>query len=363
MRVLVLGGTWFLGRALAEEARRREHTVSTFSRGRSGTDLPGVHAIRGDRQVQGDLARLARQQRWDVVIDTSGEVPRTVLKSVRALADRADRYVFISSVSAYEGWPDGPLSESCSLFYCPPDAGPEFGCDHPTGPLMQYRAQKAGCERAVTSQFGGRELILRPGVLLGPREYVGRLPWWLRRMERGGPVLAPGNPDRLIQPIDARDVASFAISAAESGLTGAFNVVAPRRHATYGELLARCIDVGGFPAELVWVDDGFLLRNSVREWTELPLWRVHTGSWQVSAAKARAAGLLCRPLHETVRDTWSWLSAGGTPVTNERQIEHGLSAVRERELLRAWAILSRTRPSPARAAGREHDDGISGRSR
>lgn len=333
----MLGGTWFLGRALVEEGLARGHTVSTFNRGRSGTDVPGVDAIRGNRESDNDVGRLAKSLHWDVVIDTSGQVPRTVLRSASALADRAQKCIFVSSVAAYTGWPLEPLTEDCPLFECPHDADSWFGEGH--GPELQYRMRKAGCESAVAAHFGDRALMLRLGVLLGPGEYVGRLPWWLRRMERGGPVLAPGTADRPIQPIDVRDVAAFAISAAERGLTGALNVAAPRGHATFGELLEQCIHAGTFGAELVWVDDDFLLAHSVLEWTELPLWRVHGGTWCVSAEKARAQGLLSRPLVDTVRDTWAWLAAGGKPVANDRQAQHGLRDARERELLTAWQFL------------------------
>jgi 2'-hydroxyisoflavone reductase len=336
MRLLLLGGTWFLGRVFVEEAFRQGHRVTTFNRGRSGDDVPGVEVLRGDREDRASLERLASGRTWDAVVDTSGYVPRVVRESARVLADHAGRYLFVSTVSVYEGWPVEPLSEESAVLECPADAGPDFGADDPRGYPTQYGFQKAGCERAVYEAFGGHALVLRPGVILGPYEYVGRLPWWLRRVARGGRVLAPGNPDRQIQPIDARDVAGFMLKGLEVGLAGMFNVAAPIAHATYGSLLSDCIAATGSPTELVWVDDEFLLKHGVRQWTEIPLWRTYAGTWCVATDRAKAAGLRCRPLGETVQDTWAWLVEDGGAVLHQRQDEHGITPAREAQLLTAW---------------------------
>ncbi|SRR6266540_1729847 len=336
MRLLVLGGSWFLGRVLVEEALRDGHQVTTFNRGQSGNDVPGVEVVRGDRGDRASLARLVTGRTWDAVVDTSGYVPRVVGEGARMLADHADRYVFVSTVSVYEGWPVEPLTEGAAVLECPADAGPDFGTDDPRGYPTQYGFQKAGCERAVHEVFNERALVLRPGVILGPYEYVGRLQWWLRRIARGGRVLAPGSPDRQIQPIDVRDVATFVLKGLEGGVSGTFNVAAPIEHATYGSLLSDCIAVTGSAAELVWVDDEFLLQHEVQQWTEIPLWRTYAGTWGVAADRARAAGLRCRPLGETVRDTWAWLTEGGGAVLHERQGEHGITPDKEAQLLAAW---------------------------
>jgi nucleoside-diphosphate-sugar epimerase len=346
MELLVLGGTWFLGRALAEEALLRGHKVTTFNRGRSGADVPGVEPIRGDREDRSSLERMARGRTWDAVIDTSGFVPRVVRDAALELANRVDRYVFLSTVSVYQGWPVEPLTEDSPVLACPSDAGPDFGTNHPRGYPTRYGFQKAGCERAVYEVFDGHSLVLRPGVILGPYEYVGRLPWWLRRIARGGRVLAPGRPDRAIQPVDVRDVAAFVLTALEAGITGTLNVAAPPGHATYGSLLDDCVKVTGADARLVWVDDRFLLEHGVNQWTEIPLWRTHAGTWRVAADRARAAGLACRPLAETVRDTSAWLNTGvevGRPRPS--QSKHGIVAEKEAWLLAAWdSRLSSARP-------------------
>jgi nucleoside-diphosphate-sugar epimerase len=341
MRLLVLGGSWFLGRSFVKEALRQGHQVTTFNRGRSGDDVPGAEVLHGDREDRASVERLASGRSWDVVVDTSGYVPRVVRDGARVLADHADRYLFVSTVSVYAGWPVEPLSEESAVLECPSDAGADFGTDDPRGYPTQYGFQKAGCERAVQEAFDGRALVLRPGVILGPGEYVGRLPWWLKRIARGGRVLAPGTPDRQIQPIDVRDVASFMLRGLADGLAGAFNVAAPMGHATYGSFLADCIAVTGSAAELVWVDDDFLLERGVEQWTEIPLWRTFAGTWRVAADRAEAAGLRCRPLAETVRDTWGWLMGGSGAVLHERQGEHGITADKEAKLLSAWESAAR----------------------
>jgi nucleoside-diphosphate-sugar epimerase len=358
MRLLVLGGTLFLGRVLVEESLRNGHDVTTFNRGRSGADLPGTDVVRGDREQESDLRRLSQGRSWDAVVDTSGFVPRIVRDSARILADRVDRYVFVSSVSVYRGWPVEPLNENSAVLECPSDAGPEFGYDDPRGYPTQYGFQKSGCERAVQSVFNDRGFVLRPGVILGVHEYVGRLPWWLRRVARGGRTLAPGYPDRKIQPIDVRDVATFILTGLVSGASGVFNVVAPRDHTTFGSFLNDCIATTGSDAQLVWVDDQFLLDRGVRQWTELPLWRTFPGTWNVASDRALAAGLNCRPMADTVRDTWIWLRGtaldpspdtavqsaeaidkhGQTSieVEKQRQAEHGIAFDKEQRLLEEW---------------------------
>src|SRR6266545_626178 len=213
MRLLVLGGTRFVGRAIVEEALGRGHEVTTFNRGHTGVDVAGVETVRGDRESSVDLQRLVAGRSWDVVVDTSGYVPRVVGNAARALLGLAGRYVFLSTISVYPDWPANGVSEASPVYECSPDAGGS-AADEASWSATQYGTYKAGCERAVAEVFGDRALVLRPGVILGPQENVGRLTWWLRRIARGGRVLGPGSPDRSIQPIDVRDVASFALDLA-----------------------------------------------------------------------------------------------------------------------------------------------------
>jgi nucleoside-diphosphate-sugar epimerase len=252
--------------------------------------------------------------------------------------------VFISTVSVYEGWPTEPLSEASAVLECPSEAGPDFGYDGDPGPSV-YGFTKAGCERAVVETFGpDRVVLLRPGVILGPREYVGRLPWWLRRVAQGGRVLAPGRADRSIQPIDVRDVASFALHAA-TGPAGTFNLAAAGNE-TMGDFLEACRATVGSDAEFEWIsDEKWLAAQGVVQWTELPLWRTYTGAWAVDAAGAREAGLKVRPLRETVADTWHWMHSGEAGVANERAAEQGIEPEKETAILAKW---DEVRSSPSR---------------
>ncbi len=333
LRLLILGGTRFIGHAIALGALSHGWEVSTFNRGRSGTDVVGVHVLRGDRKRVGDLATLATAGPWDAVIDTSGYVPREVLAVCECLEPSARQYVFMSTVSVYRGWPSEPLSEASEVLYCPPDAGPDYGEDVEDGPT-RYGYQKSGCELAVRSTFGEeRSTILRPGVVLGPREYVGRLPWWLNRVAAGGRVLAPGSPDRSIQPVDVRDLAEFAVQSAARNIGGAYNVTAPVGRETFGGMLSACAEVTGSDAEFVWVPDEQLLARGVRQWSEMPLWRTFPGVWRVDSAAARARGLSCRPLKATVADTWSWMQDQDTGLDDVRAGEIGISREREQQIL------------------------------
>lgn len=330
--MLVLGGTRFVGRAIVSAALSDGWVVTTFNRGRSDADVPGVHAARGDRTRRADLAELAAVGPWDAVVDTSGHVPRDVLAACEELEAQAGRYVFMSTVSVYRRWPTEALSEASEVLYCPPDAGPDYGEDTEDGPT-QYGYQKSGCELAVTGTFGaGRSVILRPGVVLGPREYVGRLPWWLSRIAEGGRVIAPGTPDRSIQPVDVRDLAGFAVRSAADGIAGTYNVTAPVGSETFGGLLGACAEVTGSAAEFVWIPDAQLLACGVRQWSEMPLWRTFPGVWQVDSSAACTQGLSCRPLTATVADTWRWMEDRGQ-VDDERAGEIGISPEREQQIL------------------------------
>ncbi|AEB46859.1 NAD-dependent epimerase/dehydratase [Micromonospora maris AB-18-032] len=236
----------------------------------------------------------------------------------------------------YRDWPLKPLSEHSELLYCPPDADPDYGTDTEDGPT-RYGYQKAGCEAAAVTAFGAdRTTILRPGVVLGPREYVGRLPWWLRRVAAGGQVLAPGSPARTIQPVDVRDLAAFALHTIAEGSSGAFNVCAPVDGATFGGLLADCAHATQADATFDWVPDEVLLNQGVRQWSELPLWRTFDGVWRVDTTKAQATGLRCRPLSLTVRDTWRWMVESGEVSSHDRAAEIGINPEKEAQVLAAW---------------------------
>ncbi|WP_416962498.1 NAD-dependent epimerase/dehydratase family protein [Streptomyces sp. Agncl-13] len=341
MRILVLGGTWFLGKCVVEGALRRGWDVTTFSRGRSGRDALGVRAVRGDRTEAADLNRLAAQGPWDAVVDTSSSEfpPRDVRLAAQALRDAVARWVHVSTVSVYTGWPHHRLTEESEVLECPSDADESFGYTGADGSPTKYGFQKAGGERAVAEAFGDGAVFLRPGVILGPGEYVGRLPWWLNRASRGGPMLAPAPADRIMQPVDVRDVAAFALDRAAAGTGGAYNLAHPEGIG-FGDFLLACLAVTESDGHPVWVEPEVLIEHEVRQWTELPLWRTHAGVWSVDAGKAVTAGLRCRPLTETITDTWAWLRADGRPVDHPRWAEHGIAPEKEAKILAALASTS-----------------------
>lgn len=334
MRVVVLGGSWFVGSAVVERAVWGGHEVSVFNRGRTPARYPGgVRLVRGDRQDPASLARLASQGPWDAVVDVAGAVPAAVRDSARALAAVAGRYVFVSTVSVYRDWPAGPVTETSPLHPGDPDDGPR---QRVPGTFI-YGQAKAGCEAAIAREYPPEQVTtVRPGVVLGPGEYVGRVPWWLSRMRRGGRVLAPGRPDRGIQPIDVRDLAGFVLDAIEHGAAGAFNLAPVQDRETFGGMLTACAQAVGADPDITWVDEQWLAGQGVRQWTELPLWRIARGTWAMDTDRAAAQGLACRPLATTVADVWSWWQGGGRPVAHERWAHHGIDVEKEARLLAAW---------------------------
>ncbi|WP_405797940.1 NAD-dependent epimerase/dehydratase family protein [Streptomyces sp. NBC_01506] len=334
MRILVIGGTWFLGKSIAERALGRGWAVTTFNRGQSGPDVEGVQPVHGNRMVQTDLDELAQHSPWDAVIDTSSSdlAPRDVLLATTALRDMSRRWVHISTVSVYQGWPHQPLTDASPLLECPADADETYGYTGEDGSPTVYGFQKAGGEHAVTEAFGDAAVFLRPGVILGPGEYVGRLPWWLSRAVRGGRIVAPAPAGRRIQPVDVRDVAEFALGQAASASSGGYNLTHPEG-ITFADFVSECLTVVDSTGIPVWVDPDVLVAQGVSQWTELPLWRTHAGVWSVDSGRAVAAGLRCRPITETIRDTWAWLARDGRPVHHPRWAEHGIAPDKEAKVL------------------------------
>ncbi|MDI3283888.1 NAD-dependent epimerase/dehydratase family protein [Polyangium sp. 15x6] len=333
MRILVLGGTAFLGRTIVAEALGRDHHVTTFNRGRSFTDPPGVEVIRGDRTERADLERL-RAGRWDAVVDTSGYVPRVVGQAAAVLREVAPVYTFASSASVYVDRPRLPVDETSRVYDCAPDAGPDDG---------DYGTLKAGCERAVVDHYGDAALLLRLGVIVGPYEDVGRLPWWLSRIARGGEVLAPGSPDVPMQLVDVRDVARLTVDLLERGEGGVLNVAGPPGHPTFGSLLSECAKVTESAARLVWARDDFLLAHDVKPWSELPIWAPMNAecgaAWQMAVPRAERLGLRCRPMIETIADTWALMRAGWQARPRPELPKLGIDEDKEQRILAALGSL------------------------
>ncbi|MEV5506757.1 NAD-dependent epimerase/dehydratase family protein [Streptomyces orinoci] len=326
MKLLMLGGTEFVGHAITEEALARGWEMTVFHRGRHQPP-PGVRTLLGDRCQDGGLAALERGE-WDVVVDTWSGAPSVVRASARLLAGRAGRHVYISSRSVYCDPRPAGQNEAAPVV----DAAPDLG-------EVEYAQAKRGGELAAEESFGERALLVRAGLVLGPRENIGRLPWWLLRIARGGKVMAPGPEDSPIRFIDVRDLATWTLDAAVRGLGGPYDLVCPPGHGTMGELLRACAEVTGSDAELCWTEPEAVLAAGARPWIDLPVWlppgELHDAIHGGSVDKALAAGLRCRPMRETVAGTWQWLREldGPPPQRPDRPVV-GLQPDLEARILR-----------------------------
>lgn len=303
MKLLVIGGTQFVGRHLVLAALARGDQVTLFNRGQTASAPPGVEWRRGDRRS--DLSSLAAGE-WDAVVDACGYLPGEVAAMVDALDGRFGRYVFVSSVSAYAS---GALPND--------EQSPLGRIDDEDTTVVDgrtYGPLKAACERLLQQRLGDRALCIRPGLVVGPHDPTQRFTWWPARVARavldGQPMLAPGEPHKRLQFIDARDLAAFVLRAIDGGHSGAFNAVAAPGFTTMGELLATCASVAGGQPHLAWASEAELLREGVKPWGEMPLWLPAEGEYtaflEVDSSRARRAGLQSRPLRDTVTDTLAW---------------------------------------------------------
>lgn len=332
LRLLLLGGTAFLGPELVDAARARGHTVTLFNRGKTRPELfPDVEKLRGDRD--GKLDAL-RGREWDAVLDTSGYVPRIVKASAELLAPRVGRYLFVSSISVYADSRE-PIAETSPLTTVADERSEDV--------RAHYGALKALCERAAEAALPGRTFVVRPGLIVGPGDPTDRFTYWPVRMARGGEVLAPGDGEDPVQVIDVRDLASWMVRAAEDGLTGVYNTVGPAETLSASRMLEAC-RAPGVEAQLTWVEAPFLEREKVSAWSDLPAWiprsSEEAGLARTSNARAVARGMSFRPLGDTARDTLAWWRT----LAPERRAKPraGLSADREAAVLAAW----RARPRP-----------------
>jgi len=333
MKLLVLGGTKFLGRHVVEAALARGDEVTTFNRGQHNAELyPEVEKLRGDRD--GGLEVL-RGRRWDAVVDTSGYVPRVVRASAEMLSDSTDLYVFISSMSVYADFsrPNDEDSPTGRL----EDEAVEEVTGETYGPL------KVLCERAAEGALPGRVLNVRAGVIVGPYDPTGRFPYWVERVARGGEVLAPAPRVRQVQFVDARDLSAWMLRMIDARRAGVFNAAGPE-HLTMEGMLKACREACDTDARVTWVGEQFLIDNGVEPWGNLPLWipesaERHRHFLAENCERAYAAGLTFRPVADTARDTLAWLRAGspGMDADAANSVRaHTLKPERERELLDAW---------------------------
>lgn len=332
MRLLVIGGTRFIGRHVVDAALQRGHHVTLLHRGLTGSDAfdgePRVSRLFGDRNR--DLSSLA-EGRWDATIDMCAYVPRHVHTLADVLGDRGGHYLLVSSVSAYAPPSQPGYSEDAPL----------VELDDPTVEEVTdetYGGLKVLCERVATERFGPRSLVVRPTFVVGPDDYTWRFPWWVARIARGGRVLAPGPAQTPAQVIDVRDLAGWMVGLLEGGHTGAYHAVSPPPPWTWGQQLEAIRDaVAPAGTELVWVPAVALLAEGV-DGAALPLWvggEPESGFLLAAdPSRAHATGLSPRPLADTIRDTLDWVRR--TPMPEG----HGLSAEREQGLLERYASRS-----------------------
>ncbi|QQQ00222.1 SDR family oxidoreductase [Lysobacter enzymogenes] len=334
LKLLVLGGTGFLGPHFVEAARKRGHTLTLFNRGKtnpdkfSGEDYRDIEQLHGDRKT--DLSALEGERKWDAVLDTSAYIPADVTRSAKLLAPKVRQYLLVSTISVYAK-NDVPSEETSPLAVLSDPNVTEV-----TGET--YGGLKALCEKAAEAELPGRTTVVRPGLIVGPGDNSDRFTYWPARAERGGEILAPGSAQDPTQFIDVRDLAAFLLACIERGHVGIYNADAEPGALTMGALLRESQKAAGKKSTLTWAPADFLEAQKVAPWSDMPVWiparGEYTGFGRTSVRKARAAGLSYRPLRDTVRDTLAWWRK--LPDERRAKPKAGLSAQRESEVLAAW---------------------------
>lgn len=324
MDILLIGGTKFVGRSIAEAALERGHNVTLFHRGQTNPDIfPEAEHLYGNRD--GDMTAL-RGREWDAVVDTSGYVPRIVRLSAELLADQTDQYAFISTGSVYAD-PQPGTDESAPLEELRGDVTEEVTNE-------TYGGLKVLCENVVREVYPDNHLIVRPGIIAGPYDPTDRFTYWVMRIAQGGEVLAPEPKDQPVQVIDAWDLADWLVGMIEQGETGTYNTVGPAEPITMQDMLETIREAVGSEATFTWASVDFLRHEGVGG-GELPFWMLgeeSTGGFQTDSSKAREHGLTLRPIAETARDTLAW--AEQRPADHEWR--SGLRPDQEGQLLALW---------------------------
>jgi len=327
MKLLIIGGTRFVGRAITQAALDAGHQVTLFNRGKSNPGLfDSAETLIGDRD--GDLTPL-QNRRWDAVIDTSGYLPRHVRKTAQVLKENVDHYTFISTISTYTDFSVVGIDEQSPQQTIDAEAGGTLSVDD-----TNYGALKTMCERALDAEMDGQLLHVRPALIVGPHDPQDLFPYWVHRVAQGGEVLVPGTPQAPMQVIDARDLAKWVIAATEQKLRGAYITTGPNYTMTMREIVESCKRVSGSDATFTYVGDAFLLDQGLTPNSETPWWipEAYIGYGTFDNHKAVAAGLTFRPIADTIRDTLAWLQARSA----DYQWQSGISAETEQKLLHLW---------------------------
>ncbi|MGB7341432.1 MAG: NAD-dependent epimerase/dehydratase family protein [Phototrophicaceae bacterium] len=329
MKILVIGGTRFYGRAFTELAVQHGHDVTIFHRGQSDSEhFEGVTRIIGDRNT--DLEKLG-DGTWDAVLDTCGFTPDAVTQAAEYLKDKVKHYVFVSSISVYQESTDINRDEDAALL------------EHPDGEptdelkMENYGSLKVLCEYAAEAVFGDHVTQIRPGLIVGPHDASNRFTYWQTRVAKGGDMLVPGDGSRIVQVIDARDLAAFTLTVIENQTMGIFHVTGPQEPLSLHTILNTAKDVTGSDVNFVHIDEDWLLEKEVGPWMELPLWlptEAGQAMMNVDIQRALDAGLTLRPIEETIRDTLAWYNEING---DEKEWAAGMKPEREAELLEAWA--------------------------
>lgn len=333
MKLLIIGGTRFLGRHLVTAALKRDHEITLFNRG-THLSVTNVETIHGDRHT--DIDKL-RGRRWDAVIDTCGMLPSALRSAAEVLSDSVDRYVFISSQNAYADVSAPGVTETAPLAtLTSTQLDDAYAIDRSGEPSYGklYGGLKAMCEQAAEEVMPNRVLIIRPGLIVGPNDYTDRFTYWVARVARGGEVLAPGRPDRFVQFIDVRDLAVWIVRMVERRETGAYYASSVPKTFTMKNVLDECKAVSHSDATFTWASEEFLLQNEVIAWSEMPLWLPEDaaphlkGFMFVSSDKAVGAGLNFRSLTDTIGATLTWYQE------DRHKLKAGLEPDKEEALLR-----------------------------
>lgn len=339
MKILIIGGTKFLGRHLVMAAQARNHEITLFHRGKHSSEgIENVEEIFGDRND--DLDKL-KNQCWDAVIDTCGYLPQTVKASAEALKNSVEQYVFISSISAYADFSSHDFDENTPIAALNEEQKEKANKINPKGEITavvledMYGALKALCEQEAGRAMPRKSLIVRSGLIVGSFDPTDRFTYWAMRTADGGEVLAPGTPNRFVQLIDVRDLSEWIIKMVEGKQSGVYNVTGKPFELTMEKMLEEIKQVSGSDACFTWVDEDFLKRESVGYWVEMPLYMGESikevqGFLSANIDKALGQGLSFRSFSDTIRDTLDWRR------TKSDEMKAGITVEREKELLRKW---------------------------